>query len=156
MVWDAIPQQLAKEKKKFKYSAVKTGSRANDYLLAIQLLLDAGLVYTVTRISTPKVPLRFFEESSVFKLYMNDVGMLGAQMDAPAEDVLLGNNVFSAPKSTSKSARVNRTCCSSAWRMNACAAIFYILLKEWNVFVKPNAEGKSRSVCTMLRRENDS
>ena len=27
---------------------------------------------------------------------------------------------------------------------------------EENVFVKPNAEGKSRSVCTMLRRENDS
>lgn len=109
MVWDAIPQQLAKGNKKFKYSAVKTGSRANDYLIAIQWLLDAGLVYTVTRISTPKVPLRFYEDSSVFKLYMNDVGMHGAQMDAPAKDVLLGNNAFSAPNSTSKSARVNRT-----------------------------------------------
>ena len=27
--------------------------------------------------------------------------------------------------------------------------------RYYNVFVKPNAEGKSRSVCTMLRREND-
>ena len=98
MVWDAIPQQLAKENKKFKYSDVKPGSRSSDYLLAIQWLLDAGLVYKVTRVSTPKMPLRFYEEPSVFKLYMNDVGLLGAQMDAPAKDVLLGDNAFSEYK----------------------------------------------------------
>ena len=98
MVWDAIPPQLAKENKKFKYSDVKPGSRASDYLLAIQWLLDAGLIYKVTRVSAPKMPLRFYEEPSVFKLYMNDVGLLGAQMDAPAKDVLLGDNAFSEYK----------------------------------------------------------
>ena len=95
MVWNAIPQQLAKENKKFKYSDVKAGSRANDFLMAVQWLLDAGLVYKVSRISKPASPLRFYEESTIFKLFLNDVGLLGALMDVSAKDMLLGNNVFS-------------------------------------------------------------
>lgn len=98
MVWDAIPQQLAKENKKFKYSDVKQGSRANDFLTSIQWLMDAGLIYKITRINKPARPLRFYEEPAVFKLYMNDVGLLGALMDVSAKDILLGNKVFSEYK----------------------------------------------------------
>lgn len=98
MVWDAIPQQLAKENKKFKYSDVKQGSRANDFLTSIQWLIDAGLIYKITRINKPARPLRFYEEPAVFKLYMNDVGLLGALMDVSAKEMLLGDNVFSEYK----------------------------------------------------------
>ena len=98
MVWDAIPQQLAKENKKFKYSDVKQGSRANDFLASIQWLIDAGLIYKITRINKPARPLRFYEEPAVFKLYMNDVGLLGALMDVSAKEMLLGDNVFSEYK----------------------------------------------------------
>ena len=68
MVWDSIPSQLAKENKKFIFGALKKGARASEFELAIQWLIDAGLIYQVNRISTPSVPLKFYEEMSVFKL----------------------------------------------------------------------------------------
>lgn len=94
MVWDSIPQQLAKENKKFKYSELKTNGRASEFETAIQWLIDAGLIYKVNRISNPTLPLKFYEEQSVFKLFMLDVGLLGAKMDVGANSVLVGNNVF--------------------------------------------------------------
>lgn len=98
MVWDSIPSQLAKENKKFIYGAVRKSSRASDFEMAIQWLVDAGLVYKVKRTNSPKMPLKFYEDLSSFKLYMLDVGLMGAMADTPAEDILVGNNVFSEYK----------------------------------------------------------
>ena len=94
LVWDQIPQQLAKENKKFFYSNLKPGGRAKDYEIAIQWLLDSGLIYKVNRVSQIRKPLRFYEEPLVFKLFTLDVGLLGAQMDTAASDVLISNNGF--------------------------------------------------------------
>lgn len=94
MVWDSIPSQLAKENKKFIYGAIRKGARASDFEMAIQWLLDAGLVYRVHRVSSPAVPLKFYEELSVFKLFMLDVGLMGAMTDAPAESIIIGDNIF--------------------------------------------------------------
>lgn len=98
MVWDSIPSQLAKENKKFVYGAVKKSSRAADFEVAIQWLLDAGLAYKVVRASAPRVPLKFYEDASAFKLFMLDVGLMGAMADTSAESVLVGDNVFSEYK----------------------------------------------------------
>lgn len=97
-VWDNIPSQLAKENKKFIYGAIKKGSRATEFELAIQWLLDAGLVYQVYRASTPSVPLKFYADLSAFKLFLLDVGLMGAMTDTPIESILVGNNVFSEYK----------------------------------------------------------
>ena len=94
LVWNDIPRQLAKENKKFQYSGLKRGGRAAEFELAIQWLVDAGLVHRVHRVSRVEMPLKFYEEQSVFKLFMLDVGLLGAMMDAPAAQVLVGDNVF--------------------------------------------------------------
>ena len=94
MVWNSIPRQLAKKNKKFMYSEVKAGGRAGEYLLPLQWLEDAGLDYKVLRVNSPQMPLRFYEEQTVFKLFLNDVGLLGALMDVPAKDVILGDNAF--------------------------------------------------------------
>ncbi len=55
MVWQSIPTQLAHENKKFVYGAVKAGARAKDFELAIQWLVDAGLVYRVPRWKTVEI-----------------------------------------------------------------------------------------------------
>ncbi len=94
MVWDAIPSQLAKENKKFIYGAVRKGARASDFEIAIQWLIDVGLVYRVHRATTPSIPLKFYEELSTFKLFMLDVGLMGAMADVPAESVIIGENIF--------------------------------------------------------------
>ncbi len=88
-VWNSIPSQLAKENRKFIYGVVKKGARAKDYELAIQWLLDAGLVYKVNRVNTLGVPLKIHEDIAAFKLFMLDCGLLGAMSQTPPAMLLL-------------------------------------------------------------------
>ena len=93
-VLDSLPSQLARENKKFIYGAVRKGSRAKDFELAIQWLVDAGIVYKVSRIKEPKMPLKFYEDMDVFKLFLLDCGLLACMTDASADQMLIGDNVF--------------------------------------------------------------
>ena len=94
MVWNSIPSQLARDNKKFIYGALRKGARANDFEIAIQWLVDSGLVHKVHRISKPVVPLKFYEDMSSFKLFLLDCGLLGALSETPPEQILIGDNVF--------------------------------------------------------------
>lgn len=98
MVWNSIPSQLARENKKFVYGAMKKGARASEFEIAIQWLIDSGLIYKVDRVTEPKMPLKFYDDFSAFKLFMLDVGLMGAMVDAPAEAILVHNNIFSEYK----------------------------------------------------------
>ncbi len=98
MVWDSIPSQLAKENKKFIYSAIKKGARAKEFENAIQWLVDAGLVYKVQRVSKVEKPLKFYEDLDAFKLFVVDLGLLGAITEVSAKDVLVNSTVFSEYK----------------------------------------------------------
>lgn len=94
MVWNSIPSQLARDNKKFIYGALRKGARANDFEIAIQWLVDSGLVHKVHRISKPVVPLKFYENMASFKLFLIDCGLLGALSETPPEQILIGDNVF--------------------------------------------------------------
>lgn len=94
MVWKSIPSQLARDNKKFIYGAVRKGARANDFEIAIQWLIDAGLVHKVPRIRKASIPLSFYEDISAFKLFVLDCGLLGAMSQTPPAQILIGNNVF--------------------------------------------------------------
>lgn len=94
MVWQAIPSQLFRENKKFIFSAVNKGSRAKDFELAIQWLCDAGLAYRIQRVSKPELPLPIYTEITAFKLYLTDLGLLGAMADVQPSQILVNNNIF--------------------------------------------------------------
>ena len=94
MVWKSIPSQLAKENKKFIYSIIKEGARAKEFELAIQWLLDCGLLHQCFRISKPFMPLAAYQDMSAFKLYHNDVGLLGAMAKIPLKTIINGNAIF--------------------------------------------------------------
>ena len=94
MLWNAIPAQLAKENRKFIYSAVKKGSRAKDFELALSWLSDCGLVHKVNRISKPGIPLKAYEDFNAFKLFTLDVGLLAAMGNISAKTLLNGNVIF--------------------------------------------------------------
>lgn len=98
MVWDSIPSQLAKENKKFIYSAIKKGGRAKEFENAIQWLVDAGLVYKVLRVSKVEKPLKFYEDLDAFKLFIVDLGLLGAITEVDAKDILVNNTAFTEYK----------------------------------------------------------
>ena len=94
MVWETIPAQLAKENKKFIFGALKKGARASEFEMAIQWLKDAGLIYQVNRVTVPTMPLKFYAEMSVFKLFILDIGLMGAMVDTPAESILVADTLF--------------------------------------------------------------
>ena len=98
VIWDNIPRQLAKENRKFTFADIRKGARATDYETAIQWLIDAGLVYKINRTTEPKFPLKFYVEQHIFKLFILDVGLLGAMMEAPAAKILIANNAFTEYK----------------------------------------------------------
>ena len=93
-VWQSVPRQLARETKKFRYSELKKGARAREYGNVIQWLVDAGLVIKVHNTHTPKLPLSGYCEDA-FKLYVLDVGLLGALLKVTAKTILLGDNLYS-------------------------------------------------------------
>lgn len=94
MLWNSIPSQLAKENKKFIYGAVKPGSRAKDYELALSWLIDCGLVHKVCRVSKPGIPLKAYEDYNAFKLFIADVGLMGAMGAIDVRTLLEGNMIF--------------------------------------------------------------
>ena len=98
MVWKSIPSQLFKENKKFIYGALRKGSRAKDFELAIEWLVDSGLVYQIHRCTKLALPLSIYEDLSAFKLYLVDVGLLGAMVNVDPKQVLVTNTIFSEYK----------------------------------------------------------
>ena len=79
-LWKSLPAQLSKENRKFIYGVVREGARAREYELALQWLLDAGLIYKVYNVKAPRLPLASYEDRAAFKIFVLDVGLLGAQV----------------------------------------------------------------------------
>ena len=85
LVWNSIPMQLAKENKKYIYGQVREGARAKDFELAIQWLLDCGLIHKVNRVKKPALPLKAYLDLDVFKIFLLDIGLLIAMTDLDAK-----------------------------------------------------------------------
>ena len=94
LLWNSIPVQLGKENKKFIYGLVKEGARAREYELALQWLIDCGLVTKVSRISKPSLPLKAYEDLKAFKLFIVDVGLLSCMSRLNPQTLLDGNVLF--------------------------------------------------------------
>ena len=93
-IWNNIPAQLSRENKKYVYGLIRKGARAKDYELALSWLEDAGLIYRVSRIETPRIPLKAYENFDAFKIYTLDVGLLTAMTDLSAQTLLEGDEIF--------------------------------------------------------------
>lgn len=163
LVWNSIPSQLAKENKKFIYGAIKSGGRAKEFENAIAWLMNAGLVHKVSRVKKIEKPLKFYEDFDCFKLYINDVGLLGAMVDTPAADILVSSNAFSQYKGSFTEQFVLQQFFSSGGDKlyyytndNSTMEIDFVMQSE-NVFpieVKAEENLKAKSLTTVLS-END-
>ena len=93
-VWASLPSQLARENRRFILGRVREGARAREFEDAIQWLSDAGLVHQVTRFTKPTSPLRAYEDTKIFKLFLLDVGLLSALSGLEATVLLHGTGIF--------------------------------------------------------------
>lgn len=94
MLWESVPSQLSRENKKFLYGLIKEGARAREYELALQWLFDSGLIYKVSNVVAPRMPLKGYVDSGAFKIYIVDIGLLGAMSGLDSSTVVDGNRIF--------------------------------------------------------------
>lgn len=94
MLWNNIPSQLAKENKKFIYGLIREGARAREFELAMMWLIDCGLIYSVSKVSKPNLPLAAYQDFNSFKLFLVDTGLLGAMAGLNEKTLLEGNSIF--------------------------------------------------------------
>jgi predicted AAA+ superfamily ATPase len=93
-IWASLPSQLARENKRFILGRVREGARAREFEDALQWLCDAGLVHQVTRFTKPANPIRAYEDAKIFKLFLHDIGLLGALSGLEASVLLQGSGIF--------------------------------------------------------------
>lgn len=94
LLWRSLPSQLSKENRKFIYGLVKEGARAREYEIALQWLFDGGMIYKVPNVTAPRIPLKSYEDKSAFKIFMVDIGLLGAMSGLDSETIVNGNKIF--------------------------------------------------------------
>jgi predicted AAA+ superfamily ATPase len=93
MLWDGVPGQLARKNRRFFYGSLRQGARAKDFEMAMQWLLDCGLLHRVDCVSKPDLPLAAYR-TAAFKLFMGDVGLLACASGLDAGTLLEGNRLF--------------------------------------------------------------
>ena len=96
----SIASQLGKDNKKFIFSHVREGGRAKDYEEAFAWLESCRIINKVKRVTIPRLPLTAYEEQSVFKVYMHDVGLLSSLLKTDTSVFIEGNSLFDAFRGT--------------------------------------------------------
>lgn len=92
-IWQSVPAQLARAQdnrtNKFKFKGILPGvDRYQRMADAIDWLCAAELVIKVPIVETARLPLTSHAVDNRFKLYMNDVGLLGALSQLPVKSIL--------------------------------------------------------------------
>lgn len=91
-IYDLIPAELNSSNKRFNFADIKKGlryERSEDNFL---WLASAGVALPVYNISEPTIPLLLNEKSSLFKLFLSDIGMLTTQYGRATKMQLLSDN----------------------------------------------------------------
>ena len=94
MLWNSVPAQLARENRKFVYGRIREGARAREFELAMQWLIDCGLIHKINRVTKPDMPLMAYSDLSSFKLFLLDVGLTSAKSDLDLKPIIEGNRIF--------------------------------------------------------------
>ena len=162
-IWRSIPQQLSKENSKFIFSQVKKGWRAKDLEDALEWLISAGLVYKVTKIEKPSVPLSAYADQTFFKLYLSDVGLLRKLSNLSAGHILQKNDEFKEFKGAMTE---NYVLCEMAnlyendwfyWKSNNTAEVDFIIQHDTYIVpieVKSERNNKAKSLAEYRKKYN--
>ena len=160
-VWNSLPSQLAKENHKFIYQLVRPGARAREYEDALLWLQNAGLIYKVSLCKTPQVPLKSYEDLSIFKIYCLDIGLLRALAEMDGEVYLSENPAFKEFKGALAENYVLQSLvaqgvnCSRYWASGNQAEVEFITAKGCEVIpieVKSGTSVTGRSLVEYSKR----
>ena len=154
-IWNSVPAQLSRENKKFSPGIVQKGSRLGDYEVALQWLLDCGLIYQVKQINKPSIPLSSYE-TTFFKIFIHDLGLLSTKTELDVKTLLEGNRIFEEFKGSLTEQYVLQEMISNGitpfyWSSSGTAEVDFVFKHESDVFplevkAEENLQSKSLKV----------
>jgi len=162
-VWNSLPSQLSKENKKFIYKVIRSGARAREYETAVEWLLQAGLLYKVSRVETGGIPLKAYEDITAFKLYMFETGLLIRLAELDPKTFIDGDQFFTQFKGSiaenfvCQALKKNYGRVPYYWTSDGKAEIDYMIEQDGIVIpieVKSGAETKAKSLSVYRKRYN--
>lgn len=154
-VWKQIHRQLAKENKKFIFAAIRKSARGRDYEDAIQWLSDAGLIHKSYLVESPKFPLSAYADNNIFKIFLSDVGLLGAQSGLLPQTIIDGDLLFTEFKGSLTENYVAQELIAKKskenyyWTSEGTAEIDFLIEEEHEIYpmeVKSGANSKKKSL----------
>lgn len=89
----SLPRQLAKENTKFRYATVEKRGTARKFGSSVDWLENANMALRCDAVTTPQFPLQSYEDSSKFRLYANDTGLLMAMYDFSMKAAVVENTL---------------------------------------------------------------
>ncbi|WP_080797489.1 ATP-binding protein [Arabiibacter massiliensis] len=92
-IFDHIPAELDKKNKRFKLSDLAKTARMERYASDFMWLADAGVALPCYNTSEPKAPLAINAQHSLLKVFLCDVGLLGAALGGTVQFELLQGNI---------------------------------------------------------------
>ena len=90
---ELIPSELNRENKRFYASDLKKHEKFNRFEDSFLWLAKAGIAIPVYNVDSPKPPLELAQKANLFKLFMNDVGLLASQYAAGIQLEILSGNI---------------------------------------------------------------
>ena len=92
-IFDIIPSELDAKNKRFILKELNKNAKYERYKQSFLWLKDAGVAIPVYNLKQPKAPLKLSELRNLFKLFLNDVGLLASQYaDGIQARILSGDN----------------------------------------------------------------
>jgi len=155
-IWEKIPAQLARENKKFMFSAIKQSARARDYDIALQWLLNAGLALKSSHLSVPKLPLDSYADTNIFKIYLLDTGLLSCLSDLAPVIMLDGDELFQEFKGALTENHVAQAMTASLkkrlhyWSSESMAEVDFVFNLENRIFPLEVKSGNSKHKKSLL------
>jgi len=155
-VWNQVHRQLAKENKKFIFSLIRKSARGRDYEVAIQWLVDAGLLHKSQLVETPKFPLSAYADNDAFKVFLLDVGLLGAQSGLSQRTIIDGNQLFTEFKGALTENYVAQSLTSSKehklyyWTSSGTAEVDFLLETDHQILPLEAKSGESQKKKSLL------
>ena len=112
----SIPSQLAKENRKFIFSRVREGGRAREYETCLGWLESCRIIHMVKRVSVPALPLKSYEEDTIFKLFFHDIGLFSALSGTDPAAMLSGTEAYDMFRGALTEQYVLQELIASGWK----------------------------------------
>jgi len=91
-IYDLIPSELNAKNKRFILKELNEKARFNRYEDSFVWLKDAGVAISTYNLEEPKLPLLLNKQRNLFKLFLNDVGLLAAMYGGSIQARLLSKD----------------------------------------------------------------